>query len=123
MRGHRYAGALALPDFARLVVITTRDPYRTRHLIELVRARNPTIEILVRTHSDEEQQLFEQMGVSHVLMADRELAYGMAYQSLRSVGASDDKADWIIGTLRSGGRMDTREFSAMTPPSSPAISS
>ena len=113
--------ALALPDFARLVVITTRDPYRTRHLIELVRARNPTIEILVRTHGEEEQQLFEQMGVSHVLMADRELAYGMAYQSLRSVGASDDKADWIIGTLRGGGRTATQEFSAMTPTSLPSI--
>jgi CPA2 family monovalent cation:H+ antiporter-2 len=113
--------ALALPDFARLVVITTRDPYRTRHLIELVRARNPTIEILVRTHGEEEQQLFEQMGVSHVLMADRELAYGMAYQSLRSIGASDDKADWIIGTLRGGGRTATQEFSAMTPTSLPSI--
>jgi len=112
---------MALPELARLVVITTRDPYRTRHLIELMRARNPTVEILVRTHSEEEQQLFEQMGVSHVLMADRELAYGMAYQSLRSVGASDDKADWIIATLRGGGRTATQEFSAMTPPSTPAI--
>ena len=112
---------MALPELARLVVITTRDPYRTRHLIELMRARNPTVEILVRTHSEEEQQLFEQMGVSHVLMADRELAYGMAYQSLRSVGASDDKADWIIGMLRGGGRTATQEFSAMTPPSTPAI--
>jgi len=100
----------ARPEFAHLLVIASPDPYHARHIIELVRARNPHIDIIVRTHADTEQEFFEQLGVSKALMGERELAFGMAYHSLRSAGVDDDRADDVIHQLRGGGRMHTREF-------------
>ncbi|HYW30361.1 MAG TPA: NAD(P)-binding protein, partial [Gemmatimonas sp.] len=101
---------------AKLLVIATPEPYHARHIISMARSRNPGIEIIVRTHSDEEQTLFERLGVSHAMMGERELAFGMAYHSLRSLGCDDDRADDIIAGLRGGGRMETREFSTLMPP-------
>ncbi|WP_411281585.1 cation:proton antiporter [Gemmatimonas sp.] len=107
----------AHPAGARLLVVASPDPYHARHIIEMVRAKNPTIDIVVRTHSDQEQTMFEQLGVSKALMGERELAFGMAYHSLRSLGVDDDRADDIVEGLRGGGRMQTREFSALMPTS------
>jgi CPA2 family monovalent cation:H+ antiporter-2 len=100
---------------ARLLVIAAPDPYHARHIISLARAKNPDIEIIVRTHSDQEQHLFETLGVSKALMGERELAFGMAYYSLRSLGVDDDRADDIVQSLRGGARMPTREFSTLMP--------
>lgn len=103
------------PELAKLLVIASPDPYHARHIITLVRAKNPTIDIVVRTHSDVEQQLFESLGVSKALMGERELAFGMAYYSLRSLGVEDDRADEVVEQLRGGARMPTREFSSLMP--------
>jgi CPA2 family monovalent cation:H+ antiporter-2 len=107
------------PETARLLVIASPDPYHARHIITLVRAKNPTIDIVVRTHSDVEQQLFESLGVSKALMGERELAFGMAYYSLRSLGVDDDRADDVVEQLRGGARMPTREFSSLMPDLAP----
>jgi CPA2 family monovalent cation:H+ antiporter-2 len=106
----------AHPETARLLVVATPDPYQSRHIIERARVRNPQIEIIVRTHGEEEQQLFEQLGVSKALMGERELAFGMAYHSLRAAGCDDDRADDVITALRGGGRMPTQEFASIMPP-------
>ncbi|MES2522313.1 MAG: cation:proton antiporter [Gemmatimonadota bacterium] len=103
-------------EYAKLLVIATPEPYHARHIISMARSRNPEIDIIVRTHSDEEQTLFERLGVSRAMMGERELAFGMAYHSLRSLGCDDDRADDIISGLRGGGRMPTREFSTLMPP-------
>jgi CPA2 family monovalent cation:H+ antiporter-2 len=103
----------ARPEFATLLVVATPDPYHARRVIELARARNPDIDIIVRTHADTEQEFFEQLGVGKALMGERELAFGMAYHALRSAGCDDDRADEVIAQLRGGGRMPTREFSQM----------
>lgn len=100
----------ARPEFAKLLVVASPDPYHARHVIELARARNPDIDIIVRTHADTEQEFFERLGVSKALMGERELAFGMAYHALRSAGCNDDCADDVIAQLRGGGRMHTREF-------------
>lgn len=105
----------AHPERARLLVVASPDPYHARHIIGMARSRNPTIEVIVRTHSDHEQQLFEEMNVQKALMGERELAFGMAYYSLRSVGCDDDIADVIIQELRGGQRMPTQEFSTLMP--------
>lgn len=101
----------ARPEFAKLLVVASPDPYHARHVIELARARNPDIDIIVRTHADTEQEFFERLGVSKALMGERELAFGMAYHALRSAGCDDDRADEVVAQLRGGGRMPTREFS------------
>ncbi len=109
----------ARPEFAKLLVIASPDPYHAKRIIELARAKNPDIDIIVRTHGDTEQELFERLGVSKALMGERELAFGMAYHSLRSLGCDDDRADDIIQQLRGGGRMATAEFSSLMLPMSP----
>ena len=107
------------PERARLLIIATPEPYHARHIISMARARNANIDIIVRTHSDEEQRLFEHLGVQKALMGERELSFSMAYHSLRSLGCDDDRADDIIVELRGGGRMPTREFSTLMPPPTP----
>lgn len=82
----------------------------------MVRAKNPDIDIIVRTHGDVDQEMFERMGVAKALMGERELAFGMAYHSLRSLGYEDDRADDVIQQLRFGGRMATAEFSTLMMP-------
>ena len=109
----------AHPERARLLVVASPDPYHARHIISLARAKNPEIEIIVRTHSDHEQRLFESMGVNKALMGERELAFGMAYHSLRALGASDDRADDVVQQLRGGARMPTQEFSTLMPAAVP----
>ena len=106
------------PERARLLVIATPDPYHARHIIAMARTRNSEISVIVRTHSDEEQTLFERLGAK-ALMGERELSFGMAYQSLRMLGCDDDRADDVLASLRGGGRMLTREFSSLMPPPSP----
>ncbi|MGV3709358.1 MAG: cation:proton antiporter [Gemmatimonas sp.] len=111
---------LANPHLASLLVIASPDPYHARHVIELVRKKNPKIDIVVRTHSDTEQEMFEALGVSKALMGERELAFGMAYHALRSLGYDDDRADVVVTGLRGGDRMHTREFSSLMPPPTPS---
>ncbi len=106
----------AHPKRAKVLILATPDPYHSRHIVSMARASNPEISIIVRTHSDEEHQLFERLGVDKVLFGERELAFGMAYQSLRSLGCDDDSADDVISGLRGGERMGTREFSTLMPP-------
>ncbi len=103
---------LAKPDFAKLLVITAEDPYHARQIISLVRARNPEILVIVRTHGDEEQKMFEQIKVTKALMGERELAFGMAYHSLRALGFEDDKTDDIIEQLRGGVGQRTAIFNS-----------
>jgi CPA2 family monovalent cation:H+ antiporter-2 len=109
----------AHPERARLLVVATPDPYHARHIISMARTKNPKIEVIVRTHSDQEQEIFEGMGVQKALMGERELAFGMAYYSLRSVGIDDDRADDIVQQLRGGMRMMTQEFHMLAPSMAP----
>ena len=78
--------AQAHPERARLLVIAAPDPYHARHLIELVRRVRPAIDVVVRTHSAEEQAHFERMGVGHALMGEHQLALGMARYALAAYG-------------------------------------
>ncbi len=109
----------AHPERARLLVVAAPDPYHARHIIAMARAKNPKIEVIVRTHSDQEQTIFEGMGVQKALMGERELAFGMAYYSLRSLGVDDDRADDIVQQLRGGMRMPTQEFHMLAPSMAP----
>jgi CPA2 family monovalent cation:H+ antiporter-2 len=104
---------LAHPGTARLLVVATPDPYHAQVVIERAREANAALQVVVRTHGDEEQALFERMGVQRALMGERELAYAMAYHTLRAMGCSDDHADHVLDELRDGGRMATTEFRAL----------
>jgi CPA2 family monovalent cation:H+ antiporter-2 len=62
---------------ARMLVIAAPDVFQARQMIEIARKLNPLIEIVVRTHSDDEAELMQQEKVSRVFMGEHELAVGM----------------------------------------------
>ena len=62
---------------ARMLVIATPDTVHVRKMVEIARMLNPRIEIVVRTHSDEEADLLRRDNVGEVFMGEHELAAGM----------------------------------------------
>jgi CPA2 family monovalent cation:H+ antiporter-2 len=87
-------------------VVATPDQFQARRVVELARAANPTIDVVVRTHTSAEQAYFEQLGVGRVVMGEHELALGMAHYAIMSLGHGDDAADLVVERLRDEGRLD-----------------
>ncbi|HET7109720.1 MAG TPA: YbaL family putative K(+) efflux transporter [Gemmatimonadales bacterium] len=72
---------------ARLLVVTAPEPFTARAIIMEARKANPAVDIVVRTHTDEERQYLEGMQVGQAVMGERELARAMADYALESCGA------------------------------------
>lgn len=85
---------------ARLLVVATPDLHQAPRLVEAARASNPTIDTVVRTHSDVERRHLEEDRVGLVLMAERELALGMSLYALRSLGVREGEARLFIDSAR-----------------------
>lgn len=62
---------------ARILVIAMPDSARAHKMIETARMLNPQIDIIVRTHSDEEAELLRRDMPGKVFMGEHELALGM----------------------------------------------
>ena len=62
---------------ASLLVIATPDTFHVRKMVEIARTLNPTIEAVLRTHSEEEAELLQKENVGKVFMGEHELATGM----------------------------------------------
>ena len=73
---------LARPERARLIIVTAPDPFQARAVVEQARRLNPSIAIVVRTHSEEERAYLERAGVTLAVMGERELARTMARYAL-----------------------------------------
>jgi CPA2 family monovalent cation:H+ antiporter-2 len=71
---------------ARLLVVTTPDPYQARAIISMARHNNPTIDTVVRTHSADERAYLEKLDVGMAVMGETELARTMARYALESCG-------------------------------------
>jgi CPA2 family monovalent cation:H+ antiporter-2 len=82
---------------ARLLVVATPDSFLARRIVELARQLNPTVDVVVRTHSADEFKALEALGAGRVVMGERELAHGMLEYSLRSLGVPRDRAQAIVG--------------------------
>jgi CPA2 family monovalent cation:H+ antiporter-2 len=68
---------------AAMLVIATPDPLLVRHLTDTALCLNPSIEIIVRTHSEEESKLLQKGGVDLVFFGEEELAKGMSHHVLQ----------------------------------------
>ena len=73
---------MARPERARLIIVTAPDPFQARAVVEQARRLNPSIAIVVRTHSEEERAYLERAGVTLAVMGERELARTMARYAL-----------------------------------------
>jgi monovalent cation:H+ antiporter-2, CPA2 family len=62
---------------ARMLVIATPDTLNVRRMIETARTVNPRVEIILRTHSEEEAELLEKEKAGTVFFGERELARSM----------------------------------------------
>lgn len=59
---------------AKVLVITSPERFQTRRIIELARKLNPHIDIIVRTHYEEELGYLQSIGINSPVMAEHELA-------------------------------------------------
>lgn len=63
---------------ASMLIIATPDTVSVRRMAEIARTLNPAIEILVRTHNEEEASLLQKERVGTVFYGEHELASAMA---------------------------------------------
>ena len=63
---------------ARILILAIPDHVRVRRIMDLARQLNPLVELVVRTHSDEEFAFLDQERLATVFMGERELAKAMA---------------------------------------------
>ncbi len=62
---------------AAMLVIATPDLVNVRQMVDTARKLNPAIEIVLRTHSEDESQLLRKSNVGTVFYGEEELARGM----------------------------------------------
>ena len=53
---------------ARLIAVATPDSFQARRIVEVARQLNPGIDVVVRTHSEEEFRTLESLGAGRVVM-------------------------------------------------------
>lgn len=73
---------------AKMLVIATPDTVGVRRMVEVARMLNPSISIVLRTHSDEEAELLRGENLGTVFMGEHELARGMAEHILARMAAA-----------------------------------
>lgn len=62
---------------ASMLVIASPDPVDVRKMVEIATTLQPSIEIVVRTHSEQESKLLQNEGIGTVFFGEEELAKGM----------------------------------------------
>jgi monovalent cation:H+ antiporter-2, CPA2 family len=70
---------------AAMLVIATPDTFAVRKMVETAKTLNPAIEVVVRTHGDDEAALLMQEQIGTVFIGEQELAAGMAAHVLSRV--------------------------------------
>lgn len=71
---------------AGMLVIATPDTISVRKMVDTARMLNPAIEVVLRTHSDEESRMLEKENVGKVFMGEHELAKGITSHILTRMG-------------------------------------
>jgi CPA2 family monovalent cation:H+ antiporter-2 len=94
------------PELAKLIVVALPDAFHARQVIALARALNPTIETVVRTHSDAEALYLSESGVGLAVMGEREIAFGMSDFALQRLGVTAEDAQDTVNRLRARSRSD-----------------
>ena len=77
---------------AAMLVIAIPDTLHVRQMAETARALNPGIEIVVRSHSEEESALLRADGIGTVVVRDEALAQSMARHVLERVAPAPTTA-------------------------------
>ena len=70
---------------AAMLVIATADTVGVRRMIDVARQLNPKIQVVLRTHSDEEAEMFRRENAGVVFMGEHELAKAMTEHVLEKM--------------------------------------
>uniref|UniRef100_Q47B82 Kef-type potassium/proton antiporter, CPA2 family n=1 Tax=Dechloromonas aromatica (strain RCB) TaxID=159087 RepID=Q47B82_DECAR len=68
---------------AAMLVIAAPDAINIRQMADCARTLNPAVEIVLRTHSDDDSELLRKDGIGAVFFGDEELAVGMSRRILQ----------------------------------------
>lgn len=79
---------------AGMLVVASAEPdlFQARQMVDIARALNPTIEVAVRTHSDEEARLIAEIPGACVFSGEEELALAMNRHVLARFGKAPARA-------------------------------
>ncbi len=88
------SGDAALPEVliqahvarAAVLVIALPDTLHVRRMVEVARQLNPGIEVVLRTHNEEEAELLRKDGLGTVFLGEHELAKGISAHVIASLG-------------------------------------
>jgi len=78
---------------AAMLVIAVPDTLRARRMIEIARILNPPVEIIVRTHNEEEASLLRKESGGEVFLGEHELALSMTRCVLEKIVPNDEKRE------------------------------
>ncbi|MGH2452063.1 MAG: cation:proton antiporter [Candidatus Limnocylindria bacterium] len=87
-------------DRARILIVAIPDPMATRRIAEQARAARPDLEVVVRTHSEDEWRYLRGGLASAAVLGERELAIEMVSVALRRFGVSPMEIVAITRGLR-----------------------
>ena len=85
---------------AAMLVVAIPDPVEVRRMVEIARTLNPEVEIVLRTHSEEEADLLRHEGMGRVFLGEHELARGMTQHIVETVEGSTASATIPAGAGR-----------------------
>src|SRR5687768_694663 len=77
---------------AAMLIIAVPDTLRARRMIETARILNPPIEIIVRTHNEEEAALLRKESGGMVFLGEHELALSMTRHVLSKIADTGERA-------------------------------
>lgn len=72
---------------AAMLVITTPEPMNVERMVVLAKALNPTVDVVIRTHSLDAADMFRKEGLGQVFLDEEEVARGMTGHILSRVSS------------------------------------
>ena len=90
----------ANPGRARALIIALPDPLAVRQIVDYVRERYPRLDVVARTHSEDERRYLLRHGVDEVILGEYELALEMTRHALQRFGLGTLEAQQIVQRLR-----------------------
>jgi len=74
---------------ASMLVAATSNTFHVRNMIEIARKLNPDIETVIRTHNEEEANLWTKENIGKIFLSEQQLANGMAEHVLARMGKAE----------------------------------
>src|SRR6185436_5777552 len=90
-------------DRARVLVVAIPDALAARQIVEYARRGWPRLDIVARTHTEEQMRDLRERGVNEAVSAELELALEMARHTLRRFGVSSAETLVILQGFRTRG--------------------